>query len=63
MKNVKITYPDESFEIRTLEEQFAHFQDENPAWQANFYWNLLYRQLFALTKYAKYTLTDEPITK
>jgi len=63
MKNVKITYPDGSFEIKTLEEQFAHFQDEDPAWQANFYLSLLYFQVGTPTKYAVYFLTDESITK
>jgi len=63
MKNVKITYQDKTFSIRTLEEQFAHFQDENPAWQANFYWALLHSLEEVPTKYAVYSLTSEPITK
>jgi hypothetical protein len=63
MKNVKITYPDGTFDIRTLAGQFAHFQDESPAWQANFYWALLHKELEAPTKYAVYSLTDKPTTK
>lgn len=58
MKNVLITYPDKTVEVRSLPDQFRHFKDEEIGFQTWFYYNLLYLQEEVPTRFATYKLTD-----
>lgn len=63
MMNVKVTYHDDTFSIRSFEDQVRSNEDETTEFQAWFYWTLLYLQKPVQTKFGTYTLTNEPKTK
>jgi len=63
MLNVKVTYPDDTFSIRSFEDQVKSNEDETIEFQAWFYWTLLYKQKPVPTRFGSYELTNEPITE
>ena len=63
MLNVKVTYPDDTFSIRSFEDQVKSNEDETTEFKAWFYWTLLYLEKPVQTRFGIYSLTDEPITK
>ena len=63
MKNVKVTYPDDTFTVRSLENQIKSNENETIEFKAWFYWTLLYLEKPVQTKFGIYTLTNDEITK
>jgi len=61
MMNVKVTYPDGTFSIRTFLSQVRSTNDETIEFQSYFYYRLLKEGLPVLTAYGEYSLTDEPL--
>ena len=62
MLNVKVTYPDDTFSIRSFIEQVDSIVEETIEFKAWFYWTLLYLEKPVQTRFGIYTLTDEDIT-
>ena len=63
MKNVKVTYPDDTFSVRTFLSQVKSIHEETPKFKTMFFWRLLYEQKSVPTRFGEYSLTDEPITE
>jgi len=63
MLNVKITYPDKTYSVRSFEDQVDHIIEETVPWKAWFYWTLLYKKEPVPSRFGTYELTNEPVTE
>ena len=63
MLNVKVTYPDETFSIRSFQTQVESIHEETSEFKAWFFWTLLHQKKTVPTRFGEYSLTDESITE
>ena len=63
MLNVKVTYPDKTYSIRSFTEQVSSIVEETIEFKAWFYWRLLYEKQSVPCRFGIYELTDECVTE